>query len=182
MRRITRRAAMGSMGLACAGASGLLSSVARALPVRSAPEEPLRLSREIALLFHDQTQMTVFRSWTIQFRPEHQGSNVFGEADQVAIESSPELAALADREAARSTAGMWPIRLSSAGLILAIGSGDDETSDSALPSSAALLENLSRFDAADLKHPFPGVLAWATPLPDTAMSIAFEYEPPPPRA
>ena len=47
---------------------------------------------------------------------------------------------------------------------------------------AALLANITRFDAADLKHPFPGVLAWATPLPDTAMSIAFEYEPPPPRA
>lgn len=142
MTATTRRAAMASLTCAGLAATGLFASAARALPVRSVPEAPLRLSREITMVFHNGTQLTVFRSWTVQFRREQEGSNVFGEIAEVAIECSPQLAALADYEAERRTDGMWPVRLSSGGLILAVGSGDGQLPPDDMPASAALLERL----------------------------------------
>lgn len=47
---------------------------------------------------------------------------------------------------------------------------------------AALLTNIVALDQASLDQPAPGISAWAVPLPDTANSVSFEYEPPPPRA
>lgn len=47
---------------------------------------------------------------------------------------------------------------------------------------AALLTNIVVLSAVDLDQPLPGMTSWATPLPDNANSIPFEYEPPPPRA
>lgn len=47
---------------------------------------------------------------------------------------------------------------------------------------AALLGNGVTANAPDLSQPIPGLILWATPLPDTAQSILLEYEPPPPRA
>lgn len=142
MEGIARRTALASLALAATGTGAILAGPAMALPLRTTPENPLRLSREITLSFHDATQLTVFRSWTVQFRREHEGSNVFGEAAELAIECSPELARLADHEARRSTDSMWPVRLSSTGLILAMGTGDDRLADASMPASAALLETL----------------------------------------
>jgi hypothetical protein len=53
--------------------------------------------------------------------------------------------ALADSERSRSTAGLWPIRLSAGGLILATGTGSAEAAGLGLPgrpASAAVLERL----------------------------------------
>lgn len=47
---------------------------------------------------------------------------------------------------------------------------------------AALLTNALTFDSASIDKPWFGIMAWATPLPDTAHSVSIEYEPPPPRA
>ncbi len=47
---------------------------------------------------------------------------------------------------------------------------------------AALLTHVSTFAHADAGGPLPVVLAWADPLPESADSVSFEYEPPPPRA
>ena len=47
---------------------------------------------------------------------------------------------------------------------------------------AALLGNGVTADAPELNQPVPGLTLWAMPLPDSATSILFEYEPPPPRA
>lgn len=47
---------------------------------------------------------------------------------------------------------------------------------------AALLGNGVTADAPELSQPIPGLILWAMPLPDSATSILFEYEPPPPRA
>lgn len=47
---------------------------------------------------------------------------------------------------------------------------------------AALLGNGVTADAPELSQPVPGLALWAMPLPDSATSILFEYEPPPPRA
>ena len=47
---------------------------------------------------------------------------------------------------------------------------------------AALLGNGVETAAPELKQPLPELLIWATPMPDTALSVLLEYEPPPPRA
>lgn len=47
---------------------------------------------------------------------------------------------------------------------------------------AALLTNAVTVNAVDLDQPLPSVQTWADPFPDSATSIAFEFEPPPPRA
>ncbi|MDJ0920995.1 MAG: hypothetical protein QNI84_07690 [Henriciella sp.] len=47
---------------------------------------------------------------------------------------------------------------------------------------AALLKNVINFEGADLKQPHPGIVIWASPINDSADSIPFEYDPPPPRA
>lgn len=47
---------------------------------------------------------------------------------------------------------------------------------------AALLGNGVETAAPELKQPLPELMIWATPMPDSAMSILLEYEPPPPRA
>lgn len=47
---------------------------------------------------------------------------------------------------------------------------------------AALLGNGVTTDAPQLSQPVPGLTLWAMPIPDSANSILFEYEPPPPRA
>ena len=47
---------------------------------------------------------------------------------------------------------------------------------------AALLGNGVTANAPELNQPVPGLTLWATPIPDSATSILFEYEPPPPRA
>ena len=47
---------------------------------------------------------------------------------------------------------------------------------------AALLGNGVETDATELNQPLPELLIWETPMPDSAMSIPLEHEPPPPRA
>lgn len=47
---------------------------------------------------------------------------------------------------------------------------------------AALLTNAVTVNAVDLDEPLPTIQTWADPFPDNATSIAFEFEPPPPRA
>ena len=47
---------------------------------------------------------------------------------------------------------------------------------------AALLGNGVATTAPELKQPVPELISWATPMPDNAMSVLLEYEPPPPRA
>lgn len=47
---------------------------------------------------------------------------------------------------------------------------------------AAMLTNVVAVEAVDLTQPLPGITLWASPIPDNADSIEFEYEPPPPRA
>ena len=47
---------------------------------------------------------------------------------------------------------------------------------------AALIGNGVTADAPQLNQPIPGLALWAMPIPDSALSIQFEYEPPPPRA
>ena len=47
---------------------------------------------------------------------------------------------------------------------------------------AALLGNGVETATPELKQPLPALSVWATPMPDSAMSVLLEYEPPPPRA
>lgn len=47
---------------------------------------------------------------------------------------------------------------------------------------AALLTNIVTVNAVDLDQPLPSAATRADPFPDSATSIAFEFEPPPPRA
>ena len=47
---------------------------------------------------------------------------------------------------------------------------------------AAMLTNVVAVAGVDLTQPLPGITLWASPIPDNANSVEFEYEPPPPRA
>ena len=47
---------------------------------------------------------------------------------------------------------------------------------------AALLTNAVAIGRMEMQQPIPGLSVWASPLPETARSVTFEYEPPPPRA
>jgi hypothetical protein len=77
--------------------------------------------RAVDYTFFDQSRLSVFRSWEVRFERSGLGVNVIGEASEVSVQASPTLAEIADAERERSTADMWPIRLSSAGLILTVG-------------------------------------------------------------
>ena len=58
--------------------------------------------------------------------------------------------------------------------------GQDHQADTCC--CAAMLTNVVAVHGVDLTQPLPGITVWASPLPDSANSVEFEYEPPPPRA
>lgn len=140
----TRRFALGSMiGLGSAVIACGLSKTARAQASRPIPERPLKLTRSIEYVFFDGSFLNVSRGWRTMFQRSGQGINVVGEQVEIAVDASPSRSPAAEYERARSTVGLWPIRLSASGMILAMGSTvSSEVATGELPASFAALEQL----------------------------------------
>lgn len=152
MRATNRRIAIAQLAIGMA-AHSIWSQVTSYAPILlPIPDRPLRLVRAIDHTFLDQSHLSVFRSWQVEFVRSGMGINVTGEAVDVSVQASTSLAALAKAERARSTASMWPIRLSSTGLILAMGTS--EKVPTALAVSSAVLDSFPD----DLFYPALGPL------------------------
>jgi len=137
MSATNRRIAIAQLAVGTAALQMWSRASARTSGPLPIPDRPLRLVRAVDHTFLDQSHLSVFRSWHVKFERSGQGVNVSGEAAEVSVQASPSLAGFTEAERARSTAGMWPIRLSSAGLILAMGS-DGEASNGFAASSVVL--------------------------------------------
>ena len=144
MKAPTRRFALGSMiGLGSAFFACSFDSIARAQTSRPIPERPLKLTRSIEHVFFDGSFLNVSRSWRTVFERSGQGINVVGEQVEITVDASPSRSSVAEYERVRSTAGLWPIRLSASGMILAMGStAPIQDASGELPAGFAALEQL----------------------------------------
>ena len=133
--------------LGSAAAIGLGAIPSRTLAAASVdvPIGSMLLSRQLERSLRDGADVTVRRSWQVEFSPQGRGFMVRGR--QVAVEvSAPEnLARLAQIEEERSTADMWPLLLSADGRLMGAG---DAVREADL--SAALREAESMIAARDI--------------------------------
>lgn len=151
-----RESIIGMLTAALAGSLAAVPSSVLAQPQRDIPRRPLRFSRLIEHRFHNNVRLSVFRSWGVLFEYQNNGIGIKGEQIDVAVDAPPSLDSLALAEKNRSTNGLWPIRLSSNGLILASGTPDGVSGSIAhsWPASASLLNRLPD----DLFYPSLGPL------------------------
>lgn len=166
-----------TIALWIAALAGAVTAPAQALamPTLPIPDRPMRLLRSIDHDFHDGARLSVLRSWTVEFRRAEGGVDVWGEQSEVSAEGSPQLSAMVERERDRRSAALWPVRLSSSGLILALGSADGGIASPDGPASAAALDRLPD----DLFYPSLGPIRsiQAIELPGGAMGeFAVDYE------
>lgn len=170
----TRREAMALWGAALAvGATSPASALAAQM--RPVPDRAMKLVRSIDHTFHDGARLSVFRSWAVEFRKAEGGIDLWGEEATVSVEGSSQLASMIEHERERSTAGLWPVRLSSSGLILAAGAGSVSDGGGEEAVGAAALDRLPD----DLFYPSLGPIRsmQALALPGGAFGeFAVEYE------
>ncbi|MEM7780484.1 MAG: hypothetical protein AAF697_08860 [Pseudomonadota bacterium] len=110
------------------GAPGLAGRALAQSQVRIAvPEGPCRLARTLFRSLSDGNEIRVSRQWNVRFVASGDnltaGFAIEGEQVSVEVEAPASLARLGEIEERRSTAGMWPIRLTSNGLIVSAGRG-----------------------------------------------------------
>ncbi|MEO0589911.1 MAG: hypothetical protein AAFZ11_05045 [Pseudomonadota bacterium] len=99
----------------------------------TSPTAPMLLTRKLSRGLRDGKAVLVTRQWRVQFSQENRGVSVTGEQTTVSVDAPPALAELAQIEKERSTAGMFPILLSSEGVIMAAGGNTSQASiDAAL--------------------------------------------------
>ncbi|MEL6475269.1 MAG: hypothetical protein AAFQ21_14405 [Pseudomonadota bacterium] len=104
------------------------------------PMEPMRLTRKLSRGLRDGKAVIVTRQWRVQFSQESRGVSVTGEQTAVSVDAPAALAQLADIEEQRSTAGMFPILLSSDGFIMAAGENTSQASiDAALKTAEEVM-------------------------------------------
>lgn len=127
-------------GLIAAGGAGAFAGPLRAMLATDGlalPEGPMRLGRELVRGLAGSAAITVRRGWDIGFARQARGIVISGTQTSVTVDAPPSLAELAGIEAQRSTAGMFPIMLSEAGLVLASGSAQTAPADMAAALRAA---------------------------------------------
>jgi hypothetical protein len=146
-------------GLIGAGGMAALAPPLRALSVAALPlpEGMMRLGRELVRELGDGAAITVRRGWDITCARQARGIVISGTQVSVSVDAPPNLAELARIEQQRSTAAMFPIMLSEAGLILAAGAAPAQPADlaaalraaeqmiAARPQSEAQRDNLRRY-------------------------------------
>lgn len=115
-----RHALLFAMSAIAAGVGLSHRSVLAASSVAS-PTTPMLLTRQLSRGLRDGKAVTVTRQWRVAFSQQSRGVTVTGEQTAVSVEAPPALAALAQIEEKRSTAGMFPILLSPDGVIMAAG-------------------------------------------------------------
>jgi hypothetical protein len=107
--------------LLCAGAfaAGPLRASAKladgGLPM---PEGPVKLLRLLDRRFHDGSQLTVMREWTVHFAREGVGITLSGTQSSAEAWATPGSEDLARAQEERTVEEMWPIRLNARGMIL----------------------------------------------------------------
>lgn len=134
---LSRRAFIGSGAiLGCAGSMALWPRKALALARVPIPEGPMRLLRRLERSLIGGDQLIVTREWRVEFRGEGDAIAIGGIQIDAQVDAPASLAALAAIEQSRSTDTMWPIMLSSDGMIVAAGRDTTEADLAAALSEA----------------------------------------------
>lgn len=95
-----------------------VSSLARGREVLFAPPAtPMRLSRALVRDLPDGAEIAIKRSWTVIFTPAPGGFTLSGQQTSVEVDTPPTLEFLAQIEQERIETGLFPITLSSGGMI-----------------------------------------------------------------
>ena len=129
----------------------------------SPPQVPMLLTRELRRWLSDGKQVVSRRSYEVRFVPEAAGYRVDGRLVAVDVEVPPHLEALASLERARSDEGLFPLHLTTRGLIAeqraaAVNTGSQtrslvDTMIAKSPLPSALRGSIKGFVAALLAHP-----------------------------
>jgi len=127
---LTRRQTVRSLPLAVMslGSASLIAIPLSAAQGAILPPGPMLLTRRLYRGLHDGKAIVVTRSWRVQFAPSSQGIAITGEQVAVSVDAPPALAPLTRIEETRSTQGMFPILLSSSGVIMAAGASTSQAS------------------------------------------------------
>ena len=134
-----RRALLFAMSAIAAGAGSQLSP-ARATSKVTSPTSPMLLTRKLSRGLSDGEAVIVTRQWRLQFSQESRGVSISGEQTDVSVDAPPPLARIAQIEEQRSTADMFPILLSSEGVIMAAGENTSQASiDAALKAAEEVM-------------------------------------------
>ncbi|MFU7527066.1 hypothetical protein [Qipengyuania sp. ASV99] len=119
---LSRRAVIRSgVILGCAGAVALWPRRGVAMARVPIPERPMRLLRRLERSLIGTERLIVTREWRVEFRDEGDVIAIGGVQIDAQVAAPESLAPLAAIEQSRSTADMWPIMLSSEGMIVAAG-------------------------------------------------------------
>lgn len=140
-RRQVARLVASAAVLPLAALGAPLSNLSAAPQARSAPSGNFALERVLTRELGNGASIVVTRRWRIAFAPAESGLEVGGEQTFADVTAPPTLAPLAALEEARSTAGMFPLRLDRMGHIA--DRGHDMDADQllrAIDAARALLE------------------------------------------
>ncbi|MEO0871678.1 MAG: hypothetical protein AAFY19_06910 [Pseudomonadota bacterium] len=98
------------------------------------------LTRKLSRGLSDGNAIVITRQWRVKFSQESRGVSITGEQTGVSVDAPPALAQLAQIEEQRSTASMFPILLSSQGVIMAAGENTTQESiDAALKAAEEVM-------------------------------------------
>ena len=118
-RRLRRRAVLSGMAVLACLCSGIpLAGAAGGAPRFTAPSGPMKLTRVLERELGDGNSVVVTRSWRIRFLEVPAGYRVEGEQIAVEVDAPPRLAGLAEVERRNPQAGLFPIALDRAGMIV----------------------------------------------------------------
>jgi len=115
-----RRALVGAMAGAIAGMATYVPPL-RATQSLDIPRRPMRLVRRLERGMRGGAVLTVERVWQVSFTTQGDGIAINGDQIAASVDAPDALAPLAKIEQSRSTAGMFPILLTSSGSIAAVG-------------------------------------------------------------
>ncbi|MEM6857145.1 MAG: hypothetical protein AAF559_04665 [Pseudomonadota bacterium] len=127
-----------AVGVIAAGA-GLPQGPARAAAEVTSPTSPMLLTRRLSRGLRDGKAVIVTRQWRLEFSQEGRGVSITGEQTAVSVDAPEALAQLAQIEEQRSTADMFPMLLSSEGVIMAAGENTSQASIAAALKAAEKL-------------------------------------------
>ncbi|WP_209349044.1 hypothetical protein [Pontixanthobacter sp. CEM42] len=121
MKAVPRRDALKALGALSALASIDRPLSANALQTAqkfAPPTGPMRFSRRLVRNLTDGKQIIVERTWKVLFAPAGQGFMLDGEQISVEVSAPPGLEALADLERRKREIGLFPLMLTSDGVIM----------------------------------------------------------------
>ena len=129
--------------------------LAQAATKVTSPTFPMLLTRKLSRGLRDGNAVVVTRQWRVEFSQESRGVTITGEQTAVSVSAPPALAQLAQIEEERATDGMFPILLSSDGVIMAAGENTSQASiDAALKAAEEVMmaRGLAQASAAEQRQ------------------------------